>query len=340
MSNNNGSAISRRGFMSTVAGAGIGLACAPFAARALAEDAKPFRISLAQWSLHRKFFGENRLAVMEQLGGYGPYMTALRDEPEKVLVGDLDPLDFASYTREQFDIGAVEYVNQFFLGKARDEVYLAALKQRAEDAGVKSLLIMCDSEGDLGAPDTAARNEAVENHYKWVDAAAFLGCHSIRVNARSDEALSHEEQADLVVDGLGRLGDYGAAQGIGVIVENHGGTSSNAAWLAGVMTQIGSDNVGTLPDFGNFQISPTEHYDNYLGVKEMMPFAKAVSAKTYAFDPLTGQETTLDYKRLMQAVVDAGYHGYVGIEYEGDGLEEDAGIRATKALLEKVMLEV
>ena len=196
---------------------------------------------------------------------------------------------------------------------------------------------MIDGEGNLGDPNLKKRTEAVENHYKWVEAGKTLGCHSIRVNAGS--AGSYEDQMFRAADGLRALSEFGAEHGLNVIVENHGGLSSNGAWLAGVMKQVNLKNCGTLPDFGNFQVKDGEWYDRYKGVTELMPFAKAVSAKSHDFDD-KGNETATDYKKMMKIVLDAGYSGFVGIEYEGSKLDEFAGIRATKALLEKVRTEL
>jgi len=263
-----------------------------------------YEISLAQWSLHRSLFE-----------------------------GDLDPLDFAATAREEFGIGAVEYVNQFFMERATDTGYLQKMKRRADEAGVNSLLIMCDGEGALGAADPEERAQAVENHHKWVEAAHRLGCHSIRVNAQSSG--SYEEQMKRAADGLRRLTEYAAQEDINVVVENHGGLSSNGAWLAGVMDAVDHPRCGTLPDFGNFTIREGETYDRYKGTRELMPYAKGVSAKTFAFDE-DGWETTIDYERILRIVLDAGYRGHVGIEYEGDGLGEYEGIRTTKQLLTRV----
>jgi L-ribulose-5-phosphate 3-epimerase len=266
------------------------------------ETKEPFKISLAQWSLHKRLSG--------------------RIEPK------LDNLEFAK-TAKEFGINAVEYVNQFFKDKAKDTEYLAEMKKRAEDNGVKSLLIMCDGEGNLGDPDDNERTKAVQNHYKWVEAANFLGCHSIRVNAYSKG--SYEQQMELATDGLGRLSEFAANHDINVIVENHGGLSSDPNWITAVVKKVGHSNFGLLPDFGNFP----ETADRYEAVKMLMPYAKAVSAKSYDFDE-QGDETKIDYYRMMDIVLSAGYHGYVGIEYEGSRLSEDEGILATKRLLEKI----
>ena len=295
------------------------------AARAAAPATVPldaqaplFRISLAEWSLHRA------------LGG-----------------GELDHLDFPLAARRDYGIEAVEYVNTFFRdrsaprpegpayfrGRESDRRYLRELRQRCRDEGVRSLLIMCDDEGAIGDPDAAARARTVENHYKWVDAARFLGCHSIRVNAQSRGTPN--EQRALASDGLSRLTEFAARRDINVIVENHGGISSNGAWLAGVIRAVGHRRCGTLPDFGNFQVSEGEQYDRYQGVSELMPHAKAVSAKSHEFDA-EGNETRTDYLRMLRIVLESGYRGWVGVEYEGGGLSEPDGIRATKALLERV----
>ncbi len=291
----------RRDFLQAAAAA-VAVSAIPLA-KSPAED-KPgsaplFKISLAQWSLHKTLFDKK-----------------------------LDNLDFAKTAKEDYGIDAIEFVNQFFKDKAKDEKYLAELKKRADDLGVKMLLIMIDGEGALGDKDDAKRTTAIENHFKWVDAAKFLGCHSIRVNAQSTK--DYDEAKKLAADGLRRLSEFAAKQGLNVIVENHGGLSSNGKWLAETIKSVGLKNCGTLPDFGNFH-----EYDRYQGVAETMPFAKAVSAKSHDFDS-EGNETKTDYFKMMKIVLDAGYHGYCGIEYEGSKLSEPDGIRATKKLLERV----
>ena len=302
---------SRRQFLAASAAA-TAAAAMPCWVRAAASQDKaekqpPFLISLAQWSLHKTLFDKK-----------------------------LDNRDFAKTAKEDFGIDAIEYVNQFWKDKAKDTAYVAELKKRADDLGVKTLLIMCDGEGNLGDSDNAKRTTAVENHYKWVEAAKELGCHSIRVNAASNRNLSFEEQQKLAADGLRRLSEFAAPHGLNVIVENHGGLSSNGMWLAGVMKLVDRKNCGTLPDFGNFRVSNDEEYDRYKGVDELMPFAKAVSAKSHDFND-TGDETRTDYFKMMEIVVKKhGYRGYCGIEYEGSKLSEAEGIKATKKLLERV----
>jgi L-ribulose-5-phosphate 3-epimerase len=299
-----GLVMERRRFLALGAGTigGLYLSGCESLKATLKGNKEPFKISLAQWSWHRRLFGQA--------------------EPK------MDNLDFAE-NASKMGIYAIEYVNQFFKDKAEDDKYLAQMKKRAEDNGVKSMLIMCDGEGNLGDPDANKRTQTIENHYKWIRAAKYLGCHSIRVNAYSSG--SEAEQHKLVVDGLRRLSEYAADYKINVIVENHGGLSSNPKWLVGIMKEVNMPNCGTLPDFGNFPPA----IDRYEAVRAMMPFAKAVSAKSYDFDD-EGDETKIDYYKMMNIVLGAGYKGYVGVEYEGSRLSEDDGITATKKLLEKI----
>ena len=290
------------------------------------QGSKPrYEISLAQWSLNRQFFsflGRNR-------GGQ---------------TTKLDPKDFAGISKREFGINAVEYVNQFYTEVVKDAGYLKELKKRADDAGVESVLIMCDGEGNLGDPDKKRRITSVRNHVKWLEWAQALGCHSIRVNARSDAKLSYHEQMELAADGLHKLSEIGDTYDLNVIVENHGGLSSHGRWLADVMAAVDHPRCGTLPDFGNFRGVVGDggngygqlEYDRYLGVYELMPYAKGVSAKTYAFDG-EGNETTIDYLRVMRIACapQFKFNGHVGIEFEGGGDPMD-GIRKTKLMLERI----
>lgn len=298
--------LSRRKFLeqSLVITGGIGLAGVAFTPRLVTAEEPVFKISLAQWSLNRM-----------------------------IRAGELDHLDFINVAKNDYGIDAVEYVDQFFSDKARDMAYLGEMNTRADGEGVTQLLIMIDTAGSLGASDDAQRLQAVENHYQWVDAAKFLGCHSIRVNVRSSG--SYEEQMALAIDGLRGVTEYGAQNDINVIVENHGGLSSNAKWLTAVIEGVDHPRCGTLPDFGNFRVSQEEEYDRYQGVEELMPYAKGVSAKSHDFDE-NGNEINTDYFRMMGIVLDAGYRGHVGIEYEGRNLSAPEGIKATKSLLERV----
>jgi sugar phosphate isomerase/epimerase len=264
-----------------------------------------FKISLAEWSLHKALFKK-----------------------------EIDNLDFPRIAHEQYGIDGVEFVNQFFKDKAKDSAYLRELKARASDSGVTCVLIMIDGEGDMSATDKAERMKAAENHMKWVDAAAALGCHSIRINTGSNYSF---ENVFGVSESCNALVEYGEKHGINIICENHGGPSSNPDALLSLISWVGKDRFGTLPDFGNFERDKRGRYtiDIYRAIDRMMPFAKGVSAKSYDFDA-EGRETKLDYARILKIVTDSGYHGYVGIEYEGTRLSEPDGIRATKRLLESL----
>jgi sugar phosphate isomerase/epimerase len=279
------------------------------------------KISLAEWSLHRT-----------------------------IRAGKIDHLDFPSVAKKDYNISAVEYVNGLFGGKkmdfkeaAKNSVYLNELLKRSKDAGVFNHLLMVDDEGPLALPDDKVRLLAVEDHKKWIEAASLLGCLTVRVNLHGDGSPDAKKTAS--IDSLSRLGDFAKPMHINVVVENHGHESSNGAWVADVMRQVNRPNVGTLPDFGNFCLSQdwgstqdecTDYYDRYKGVKEMLPFAKGVSAKTYDFDS-NGEQPKIDYKRLIGLVKDSGFKGYIGVEFEGNTQPEEEGIRKTKLLLERYL---
>lgn len=297
------------------------------------DEAEPdWNISLAQWSLHKSIFGDGLNGNWQEFG------RLLKEAPDSLYQGTIKPDDFPAIAKG-YGINIIELVNTFYYAKAKDTAYWEDFRKRCDDAGVSVGLIMCDALGDLGNADSVARMEAVENHYPWVDAAQILGAKTIRVNAAGRGTA--EEVAKNAADGLSKLGEYAATKGINVVVENHGGYSSDGSWLAGVMKAVNKENVGTLPDFGNFCIERgpdgcVKEYDLYKGIEELMPYAKGVSAKTNDFDA-DGNETTKDYARIMKIVKDSGFKGNIGIEYEGNNLSEDEGIKATKALLEKVI---
>lgn len=270
----------------------------------IGAEVSPFEISLAQWSLNKTLFA-----------------------------GKLRHLDFPRYARTEFGIDIVEYVDQFFADKSRDNAYLTELKQRCEGEGVRSGLIMVDTAGKLGEADGARRAQSVENHKGWLDAAKFLGCHSLRINAAGDDGASPDDLRGRMVESGGKLAEYGKQLDLNVIVENHGGSSSDPDWLARVVREVNSPWFGTLPDFGNFP-AETDRYD---AVAKLMPFARAVSAKTGEFDA-SGKDPSTDYPRMMQIVLDAGYRGHVGIECGGarSAEEEPRDIKLTRAMLEAI----
>jgi len=288
--------------------------CKPKTETAINSSHPELRLSLAQWSIHR----------------------ALES-------GTLKAEDFASIAKNDYGISAVEYVNSFYKEHATDKIFWERMRAKADSLGVKSLLIMVDEEGDLGNPNAEARKQAVENHFKWVDAASILGCHSIRINAFGEG--SREEVQAAMIDALKQLCGYAKAKNINVLIENHGLYSSDGQWTAEIMKQVDMLNCGTLPDFGNWclaakwgstQDGTCENvYDRYLGVNEMLPFAMGVSAKSYRFDE-AGNEEVIDYGRMLKLVKESGFNGYIGIEYEGSPWSEHDGILATKSLLEKL----
>ena len=302
----------RRSFIKQAAGAAAGLALMPAAFANLSTKTMFFDISLAEWSLHKALFAKK-----------------------------ITNLDFPGIARKEFGISIVEYVNQFFKDKAQDKTYLNDLLTRCKDNGITNHLIMIDGEGNLGASDAAERTKVVENHRRWVECAKYLGCKTIRVNAAGQGTAGEVQKA--AIEGLSRLGEFAKTMTINVIVENHGGYSSNGQWLSEVMKRVNMKNVGTLPDFGNFCVRQAdgggggcaEEYDRYKGTSELMPFAKGVSAKTFDFDA-EGNDTLIDYVKMMKIVKDSGFRGIAGIEYEGETTDEYEGVRKTKALLERV----
>ena len=280
-----------------------------------------FELSLAQWSINK----------MIREDGVDPYTFA-----EKAKNWGFKGLEYVSqlYREELEADNYSDEVMQNFIDKNNAE---------AKKHGLTNVLIMIDGEGDLSTTDEEERAKAIKNHHKWVDAAAAMGCHSIRVNL--DGTMEQKPWEETSVKSLTQLSTYAKEKNINIIVENHGGPSSEASWLASVMEKVNMDNCGTLPDFGNFCVKREngsyysskciEEYDKYKGTAEMMPFAKGVSAKSYDFDK-NGNETKIDFERMMQIVKEAGYTGFVGVEYEGDNLSEEEGIIATKDLLLKV----
>lgn len=296
----------RRSFLKNLGmlSAAAGLApVVPFDAFSL--ERKPFfEISLAEWSFHKALFAKK-----------------------------MTNLEFPMKAKKDYGINIVEYVSPFFDKKESDQAYLKELLAITKGEGIQNHLIMIDGEGMLGDLDEKARLQAIEKHHKWVAAAKYLGCKSIRVNAAGNGTADEVKTA--VVDGLGRLAEYGKQHKINIIVENHGGYSSDGSWLASVMKQVNSPYCGTLPDFGNFRISKDQEYDRYQGVKDLLPYAKGISAKSLNFDA-NGNEETIDFDRMFKIISDGKWNGIVGIEYEGSKLSEEDGIRKTVELLRRI----
>jgi len=279
------------------------------------------KISLAEWSFNRALYG-----------------------------GKMDHLDFPDIAKNEFGISAVEYVNGFFGGTkmnfreaAKNKSYLNELLKRSQDAGIFNHLIMCDEEGPLSSANENERLKSVDNHKKWIEAAKILGCFTVRVNLHGEGSPDDRKKAS--IDSLARLGEFAKPMQINVVVENHGSLTSNAEWLIEIMNQVNMDNIGTLPDFGNWCISHpwgtiqegcSEMYDIYKGIRLLLPYAKGVSAKTYDFGS-NGEQSLMNYEKLIGIVKDSGYKGYIGIEYEGLNQSEFEGVRKTQNLLRKYL---
>ena len=314
-----------------IAAAGFASAIPSFLRAGTMKKEMPFKLALSQFSLASQFWTKQ-----------------------------LDPLDFAHKTVSAFGITGLDYCSMFFADKAKDDQFLNELKKRALDNGCYNLRIMVDGEGVLGNLNPDIRKKAVENHYKWIDAAAILGCPMIRVNVEGEGNPGDVAKAS--EDSLHMLLEYGSKSKIDVIVENHIGISCNGGWLAGVMKNVDNTHCGTLADFGNFCINRTkpatndiagwmgtkclEEYNRYKGIRELMPYAKGVHAKTHVFDA-NGNDTETDFAKMFSIIKDSNYSGWVSIEYEGGlikmytkdnkYLDDDAGVLATKKLIEKVV---
>lgn len=306
---------SRRTFIKKTALAATAIYLPAFYACANKLENNMPKISLAQWSLNRAFFDKT-----------------------------LNPVQFANIAKNDYGISAIEYVNQFYADSATDEKFWIEMAKRASDVGVESLIMMVDEEEKLGDTDAEKRKKAVEDHYKWVNAAKILGCHSIRVNAFGEGSL--EELKTSLTDGLSQLTEYAAKEKINVILENHGLHTSNVDFMVDIIKEVNNPFLGTLPDFGNWCLNAEwgstqttkncdEIYPPDEGLSKFLPYAKGVSAKSYAFDS-NGNETVIEYQKLLSIVKKSDFDGHIGIEFEGENMEEPAGIKATKALIERV----
>lgn len=302
----------RRNFLSVTLTAGIATSVLPSTNFIKFNSIQNLKISLAQWSLNKS-----------------------------IKTGKLPILDFAKKARS-FGIEGIEFVSGLYtrdtdiLERISMNSLAKELIKRSDDYGIDNVLFMIDNQGDLASSNKNERLQAIDNHKKWIDLSAEIGCKTMRVNLNGEKDLNKWTKNS--VKSLTALNKYN--ENINVVVENHGGLSSSGKYLSNVMSKVKLENCGTLPDFGNFCMngSPwgncTQMYDRYLGTEELMPYAHAVSAKSYDFDD-QGNETSIDYKRMMDIVKKSGYQGYVGIEYEGNRLGEDDGIIATKKLLQK-----
>ncbi len=321
--------ISRKEFMVSISMFGASMLIGSKSLLAMKNlDQSAVKLSLSQWALHRAIFGNSK-------ENYEEWKRLLYSDPDKLWQGNLHPLDFPKKAKE-LGFDAVEYVNSLIFGHAQDKKFLNELKNRTDSEGIENLLIMIDEEGFIGHPDSKERNIAIQNHEKWMEAAKHLNCHSVRVNAFS--MGKPEEQKKLAAEGLRKLAEKAKEYDLNVLIENHGGMSSNADWLVETIELVNHKRIGTMVDFDNFIYSDEfiwgdgKVYDRYDGVKKLMPYAKSVSAKTYDFDA-KGNETTIDYNRMMKIVKESGYKGHISVEYEGHRLSEVEGILATRSLI-------
>ena len=324
----------RRDFLRTAAGAATATALGGWRFASVTSEDPIFKLSISQWCFHRAIFGPSR-------ADYDWFVSQLESDPDAVLQGEMDPRDIVVKARE-IGVDAVDYVNVLFYGHAGDIPWLTELKRRADSEGVKSLMIMCDQTGRLGHADAEMRQQSVDDHTRWLEAAEFLGCHSIRVNAYGDGA--YLEQLERCSEGISALAERADSMGLNVLIENHGGASNTGVWLAMLLQKIDHPRVMALADFDNFFMGgwnemPERRYDRYQGLMDIAPYTHSVSAKAHGFNE-DGSELRTDFHKAMRILLDAGFRGYASIEYEGDQLSEMEGAVRTKALLEKVRTDL
>ena len=296
------SSVTRREFIgSTIAaGALAGAGNMSLPGKAAAAD-RPTKddISLAAWSLVREF----------------------RE-------GKWKNLDLPRICREDFGINGLEFVNSFF--ELPTERYLNQLKKNAAEHGVTLVLIMVDGEGNMSAMEKKERMQAALNHRKWVDIAASLGCHAIRCNVGGPSKDYDQDTMKRAADSFGNLVEYASQYPLNVILENHGGASSNPDMMIGLMKAINSPNFGTLPDFGNIY-----EFDRYESIRKLVAYAKGISVKT-KFKP-NGTHPDYDLEKLLKICMEEGYHGFYGIEQESPDANSWQAVRWSKAVIDRVV---
>lgn len=289
-----------------------------------------FDISLSQWSFHRAMFGDSR-------EDYPKFLETLRRDPDAVLLGEMDPRDITQVARK-LGVSAVDLVNVLWFGHAKDQAWLNEFKKRANDDGVTFQLLMCDQLGSIGSSDAALRTAAVANHLPWMEAAAKLGCSQLRVNAYGDG--TYLDRLNQCAESLHRLAELGLKYDLQILVENHGHQSNIGAWLAMLIDKTDHNNCGVFLDFDNFfmggwDLNPPRRYDRYQGIEDLAPYAKGVSAKSYDFEN-DGNETTIDFQRCVEIILDAGFMGTMSAEFEGHRLSEYEGSQKTLSLLRRL----
>ncbi len=298
----------RRHFIQTSGGALAATAAVANLSEGAHHVKGKFDISIAAWSWNKMFRGKNNFVNRPMA----------------------DQIDLA----KEAGVTGLELVNQYF--QSPTNRYLNGFKKKADDEGIKILLVMIDGETDMNSPDLKDRKQAFIDHRKWVDIAAVLGCHSVRCNAGYFSGnISSEDSMKYAAESFSELSEYAMQYNMNVIIENHGGLSSDPEWLVGLMKMVDRNNFGTLPDFGNFPHDNHQYkIDIYKAVDRMMPYAKAVSAKCFDFDE-DGNEKFIDFEKMMEIVFKHNYHGYVGVEYEGGRLNDIEGVAACIKLLKR-----
>ena len=240
----------------------------------------PLRLSLAEWSLRREIL-------------------------------DFQPrhLELARVAKDVFGLDAIEYRSTFFADKATDFGYLGEMKKRQEDLGVRAVLIEVENEGPLGAQEDWDRWTAIDAHFKWLAAAAFLGCESVSVPAEG--LVRGAPYLDWMADSLQRLGGIAKPYGINVLVANRVGLACDGSWMAKLMDRTAVPWVGAHPHVGNVDLGGGKAYPRYQGVEEMMPFAKALSVR--------GGSSEIEFGKIAKLAAESNYARYVGIEWDGAG---------------------
>ena len=316
-----------------------------------------FSTTLLAPNLFAKKIDKSKMDIGLQMYSFAPL----------IMQGKFDLLGFPDLVKNTYGINGAEYWSIPFMGRENDRDFLNDLKRRSDDNGVDNLIILVDdidiktmqSGPSLASSNKNDRDTAIDYHKKWVDVAKNIGCHSIRINLRSEEE-NDQKILENSSESISKLIEFSKQDIISIVIENHGGITGDADWLVSLMKNVDSKHLGTLPDFGtynfcikrgnlNFQSlseNCEDQYDKYLGVKKLMPYAKGVSAKSHEFDK-DGEELSTNYSRMIKIISESNYKGYITIEYEGamkgmfggEGtyLSPHEGILATKKLINKYL---
>jgi L-ribulose-5-phosphate 3-epimerase len=223
---------------------------------------------------------------------------------EEVRAGKWKTLDFPRIAREDFGIDGIEFVNTLFESPTTMN-YLNTMKKNAADHGVTCVLIMCDAEGDACAPTKETRRQFEINHRKWIDAAQYLGCHSIRINCIGPKNVNKEEALKWSAETCSMMMEYAIPAGISVLIENHGGVSNDADFMVALMKEVNSRYLGILPDWRQ----PGGDFDNVEFLRKTLPYAGGMSFRNQPTEELTA--------RMIKLAHETGFRGWYGIESSG-----------------------